>query len=214
MAAKSVQLALNRSLEILSQYAPEKPPRFATGDLEAARPAQTVNTVQKALTETQFILNQASTTALRRRINALDKIRNRQRIINGLHLLTGSGFVLLIADTFPTPVKWVGAAISLVAGVIGLTLPANADTLEKGIFEDTNDVSVLSGEITRIQTQLLIDPDLTKGTIASDVANAISKCMTLATRYGLNEIAVQHGFYPRSPVALAEPALASPPSGR
>jgi len=62
MGGKSVQLAVNRSLEILSVYAPEKPPRFATGDLELVQPAQSVNWVQKALTETQFVLNQASTT--------------------------------------------------------------------------------------------------------------------------------------------------------
>jgi hypothetical protein len=164
--------------------------------------------VQKALAEAQFILNQASTTALRGRIDALDKIRNRQRVINGLHLLTGSGFVLLIADAFPTAVKWAGAVISLAAGIIGLILPANADALEKGIFDDTSEVSALSGEIARIQTQLLIDPDLTKGTIASDIANMVGKCMTLATRYGLNEIAAKQGFYPR--VALVEPAPGPP----
>lgn len=208
MEAEEIRLAFNQSSQFLDQYAPEKPPRFATGDIELLQRtgAQTVNMVQKALTEAQFILNQTSTTALRRRIETLDTNRSRQRFINGLHLLTGSGFVLLIADAFPTAVKWAGAGVSLAAGIIGLTLPANADMLEKGIFDDANEVSTLSGEIARIQTQILIDPDMTREGIASDVATTIGRCMKLAAKYGLNEIAARHGFYPRSSIAPAGPS--------
>lgn len=192
MADQDVQLAFERSRQLLGLYAVEKPPRFATGDVERPQP---VAEVQKALAEAQFLLNEASTQAMHRRIDALEKVRGRQRIINGIHLLTGSGFVLLIANTHPLEVKWAGAVISLAAGFISLTLPANADALGKQIFEDTNAVSALSGELAVLQTRLVLEPDIKK--VASDVARVIGRCMELATIYGLQDIALKQGFYPR-----------------
>ena len=61
---------------------------------------QPERTIRQALAEAQYILNQTSSVALQRRMAALEQIRSRQRIVNGLHLLTGSVRFLLIADNF------------------------------------------------------------------------------------------------------------------
>jgi hypothetical protein len=71
------------------------------------------------------------------------------------------------------------------------------------VSSGTNAVSVLSGELARIQPTLLIAPDLTKGTVAVDVATAIANCMSLASKY----IASKHGFYPRPVIDPAPAAM-------
>jgi hypothetical protein len=63
------------------------------------------------------------------------------------------------------------------------------------VSDDTNAVSALSGRIARLQTLLLIDSDLSKGDIAAQIADTIAQCTALATKYGLDEIALKHGFF-------------------
>jgi hypothetical protein len=201
MATSALQLAAKQANELLALYSPVKPPRFAIAEVEVLQPERSI---KQALAEAQFILNQTSMTALTRRISALSGIRRRQRIINSLHLLSGSGFILLIANQFPDVTKWMGAIVSLSAGFLALALPNDAKTIEKEIFEDTNTVSTLSGEIARIQTQMLLDPDLTKDNLAGQIASTIGKCMELARKYELNAIAVESGFYPRLPPKEAQ----------
>jgi hypothetical protein len=200
--ATNLEIAARSANDFLLKYSPQKPPRFATGDIQILQPERTI---RQALAEAQYILNQTFSAALQRRTTALEKIQRRQRIINGMHLLTGSGFVLLIANQSPEPIKWIGAILGLGAGILGLTIPENANALEKQISEDTDTVSSLSGKIAKIQTLLIIDPDLSRGDMATQIADAIAQCTALATKYGLDQIALKHGFYPRPDSDLPTP---------
>src|SRR5258708_20057048 len=98
MANSQFQQAAREAQALLSVYSPNKPARFAAPEAEVLQPE---HTIKQALAEAQFILNQTSTIALQSRISALSSMRRKQRIINELHLLTGSVFVLLIANLYP-----------------------------------------------------------------------------------------------------------------
>ncbi len=200
MAAAELQFAAKQAYDLLELYSPEKPRRLPTArsdtaDVQLLHPERTI---KEALAEAQFILNQTSNNALRRRMSALTSLRKRQRVINGLHLLSGSGFILLIANRIPDLAKWIGAIVSLSAGLVGLVLPTNMHTLEAEVTGDINSVSNLAGEIAHLQTKLLLEPDLTKGTVAMEIASVIQKCMELARKYELHTVAAEFGFYPRS----------------
>ncbi|HEX8565304.1 MAG TPA: hypothetical protein VF648_06505 [Pyrinomonadaceae bacterium] len=195
MQNQQFQSAAQRGQELLVLYSPNKPPKFALNEAGVLQPAQTI---QKALSEAQFILNETSTIALKSRISSLAKSRKIQRIINGLHLITGSGFVLLIANQFAEPTKWIGALISLGAGILALLLPGDPKIIEQQVFEDINTVSALSGEIARIQTIMLTKNPETDEKLSSEIATLIGKCIELSRKYELDKIAQENGgVYPR-----------------
>jgi len=190
-----VQTAAARARDFLAIYSPNKPPRFAAPGAEVLQPTRTI---REALEEAQFILVETSRVALQSRIKELANMRGRQRLINALHLVSGSGFVALIAGLYPDQVKWVGAVISLGAGILALTLPTDPQSVEKDVFSDAATASQLSGEITRIQTRLLFKTVEEEPALADEVSAVIGKASELSTKYRLNDIAAASGFYPRS----------------
>jgi hypothetical protein len=52
--------------------------------------------------------------------------------------------------------EWIGAIISFGAAAFALWLPSNVSEIEKSVFEGTNRISALSGEIARIETELIL----------------------------------------------------------
>lgn len=190
-----VQTAAARARDFLALYSPNKPSRFAAPGAEVLQPTRMI---REALEEAQFILVETSRTALQSRIKELARMRGRQRIINGLHLVSGSGFVVLIAGLYPDQVTWIGAVISLGAGILALTLPTDPQSVETDVFSDAATASQLSGEITRIQTRLLFKTIEEEPVLADEVSSVIGKASELSTKYRLNDIAAASGFYPRS----------------
>jgi hypothetical protein len=105
--------------------------------------------------------------------------------------------VLLIADFFPVAIKWAGAVLSLGAGLLALTLPGSASAIEQQVFDDTNTVSALRGQIAKIKTRLLFKNAETDEKLSAEIAVVIGRCMELSKKYELDSIAVESGFYPR-----------------
>ncbi|HSY47372.1 MAG TPA: hypothetical protein VLC46_01035 [Thermoanaerobaculia bacterium] len=190
-----LQKAAAQARDFLALYSPNKPPRFAAPGAEILQPARMI---REALEEAQFILVETSRAALQSRIKELAKMRGRQRIINGLHLVSGSGFVVLIAGLYPDQIKWIGAVISLGAGIFALTLPTDQQSVETDVFNDAATASRLSGEITRIQTRLLFKTVEEEPALIDEISTVIGRASELSTKYRLNDIAAASGFYPRT----------------
>ena len=188
--------ALDVAMDFLRVYSPNKPPRFVvppSSDL-----LQPEKRIREALAEAQFILNQTSGTALQKRADLLRSSRNKQRWVNMLHFITGSGFVSLIALDNPGPVKWLGAAVSLIAGILALTLPKNPSTIEMEILRDIRMLSSLAGEISQIQTELLFTSVEKSERLQGRIALVIGHCMELSKKYELDRLAeFTGGIYPR-----------------
>jgi len=174
-----LQAAAAQARDFLAVYSPYKPPRFAAGGADVLQPERTI---RQALEEAQFILLETSRAAFQTRIRSLASVRRWQRVINSLHLLTGSGFVLLIADKFSGPTKWLGALVSLGAGILALFLPGDVRSVESEIFNDAAAASQLSGEITKIQTRLLFKTVADDPSLAADISAAVGKATELATK--------------------------------
>jgi hypothetical protein len=119
--------AVKESVEFLTLYSPNKPPRYmGAPSIELVEPELRV---REALAEAQFILHKTADSVLGMRIRHLDKTHRNQKIVNMLHFVTASGFVLLIGDVFTTAIKWIGAAVSLVAGVAAIFIPKDLEPI-------------------------------------------------------------------------------------
>ena len=156
--------------------------------------------ILQALSESQRLLNRASEQALLKKIAFLRSARNRQLAINCVHLITGSAFVLQIAGSYPSIIKWVGAFLALTAGVISLLLPRNMASLEQEVFKDTSSVASLIGEIGRLQVVLAIKPASQDEKLAREVADVIGRCMALAKKYNLENIAAKSRIFPQTQI--------------
>jgi hypothetical protein len=193
MTSPAYKRAAAEAEKLLVSYSEEKPPRFASPGEDIRDPERKI---RQALADAQVLLNQVCRAALEDRIKSLSKIQQKQRFINLLHLLTGSGFVLLLTTQFGTPIKWMGAAVSFVAGAIALWLPRDVPAIETEISEDTNRISSLSGQIGRIETKLLlgkaIDDDL-----ANEISTVIGNCRELAEKWSIGKIQAAAGVYTR-----------------
>jgi hypothetical protein len=190
MTATVIEEATTEAVELLSIYSPRKPPRFAV-----APSAELINPkslIAEALAEAQTVLNVTAGTALDRKVSLLKRSSKKQLLINVAHFVTGSGFVALIALSLPDAVKWLGAGVSLVAGVTALTLPRDLGALEKEINQDVAAVSALAGEIAEVQLDLL-DSRPTDA-VFRRAKNTIAACKKVAKKYELDQLVGYAGY--------------------
>lgn len=171
-------------------------PHFAAPGEDLLQPDRAI---RQALAEAQFLLNQVCTVAIQSRIRSLDEVHRKQRFINLLHLLTGSGFAVLLTNHFQEPMKWIGASVSFGAAAFALWLPSNVPEIEKSVFEGTNRISALSGEIARIETELILKKGEINDAMADRIASAIASCREEALKWKLGQIAADAGVFPPSP---------------
>jgi hypothetical protein len=150
--------------------------------------------IREALAEAQFVLNITSKIALEKRSKFLRSSVNKQRTINILHFITGSGFISLIALNNPGFIKWLGAAISLVAGVIALMLPKDLGVLEKDLTQDINTLSALAGEIASIQTELIFESNFSNKELVKRITQTIGKCIQLSKKYELDQLVAYSNY--------------------
>lgn len=196
MTTDSYNKAIEGSLGLLRLYSPYKPPMFAVTPTEEI--LQPELRIREALAEAQFILNQTSKAALRKRLEYLKSAMRKQRAVNMLHFVSASGFVILLANVQSTIVKWIGASISLVAGLLAFTVPKNLTSLEAEVFADTEILSALSGDVAKIQSELVLNSVKDNPELAERVYFAIAECTRLSKKYELDSLAKLYGgFYPR-----------------
>jgi hypothetical protein len=171
-------------------------PHFAAPGEDLLQPDRAI---RQALAEAQLLLNQVCAVAIQSRIRSLSEVHRKQRFINLLHLLTGSGFAVLLTNHFQEPMKWIGASVSFGAAAFALWLPSNVPEIEKSVFEGTNRISALSGEIARIETELILKKGEINDTMADRIASAIAGCREEALKWKLGQIASDAGIFPPSP---------------
>lgn len=200
MTGKLYTQALTAATEFLQLYSPNKPSRLAFASVPESDAERKLN---EALQEAQVVLQETSKRAFEARIANLKTLENRQLAVNGVHLLTGSAFVLLIANKFPGPMKWIGAVFSFVAGLIALFLPRNLAELERQVSEDVATLSSLSGDIAKIQAQLLYSHLGEDPALAERITVVIGECARLSKKYELDQIAIRVGYLPRGDSTLA-----------
>jgi hypothetical protein len=185
--------AAAEAAQLLSITSGVSKPRFAAPDEDLLQPDRAI---RQALAEAQVLLNQVCTVAIQSRIRSLAEVQGKQRFINLLHLLTGSGFAILITNHFQKPMEWIGAIISFGAAAFALWLPSNVSEIEKSVFEGTNRISALSGEIARIETELILRKGEINDTMAERIATAIASCREEALKWKLGQIAAVAGVFP------------------
>jgi hypothetical protein len=171
-------------------------PRFAAPGEDVLHPDRTI---RQALAHAQFVLNSVCTLAIESRVRALEQIQGKQRFINLLHLLTGSGFALLLTNHFEEPMKWIGAIVSFGAAAFALWLPRNVAEIERTVFEDSRKISALSGEIARIETELILNKGVIDDLLAERIAAVIASCREQAVKSKLGQITLGAGVYPPAP---------------
>jgi hypothetical protein len=161
------------------------------------------------LDEALVVLHETSTKAFEERIRSLKKIENRQLAVNSIHLVTGSAFVLLIANEFPVQAKWAGAILSFSAGLVALLLPKNIAGMERQMSDDIIRLSSLNGDIARVRAEMLYSFNGEDRKMAKQIAALIGECMRLAKKYELDHLAAQIGYLPRNePSATDEQPVA------
>ena len=198
--------AAAEAAQLLNVTSGGRSPHFAAPG-EVLQPDRTI---RQALAEAQVLLNQVCVIAIRNRIQSLNEVHRKQRFINLLHLLTGSGFALLLTNHFQEPMKWIGAIVSFGAAAFALWLPSNVSEIEKSVFDGTNRISALSGEIARIETELIVKKGEINDVIAERIASAIASCREEALKWKLGQIAVDAGVFPPAPSVEG----ASKPAGK
>jgi hypothetical protein len=183
-ADRELREAAEAATAFLVQYSFRKPPMYAAS---AVMDDQTSRTrTLEALVEAHTLLSVIGKRAVEMKNAELEKIRKRQFLVNVAHLVTGSGFVALIALESPEAVKWVGAAVSLAAGVVGLTLPKDANLLRDEISQDIAALSAMAGEVAKVQLDLLgAHPD---ADVYKRAKELITTCARLSKRYELDSV--------------------------
>jgi hypothetical protein len=179
MTDASYQKAHEEAVSFLKSYSiwiPTPPPTTSTPNLLD---------ILEALAEAQKVLQMTSRTALQKKTDFLIQARKKQLAVNVLHFVTGSGFVALIALNNPSAVKWDGAAISLIAGIIALTLPKDLGTLERNIKMDIDTISALTGEIAELQIRMQFPQS---AELYERIAKSIAACRRIATKYDLDKL--------------------------
>jgi hypothetical protein len=175
-------------------YSPDKPARFSAPGEAIRNPALLI---QQALDEAQFTLNQASSVAFKARTGTITKFRKRQKVVSGLHFVTASGFGLLLAGQWPEVTKWIGAVVSLGAGMLGLTVPSTLASSERQVLVDIDEVSELSGRIVKTQAEIRFNSGKISPAISKESLSIIKQASTLAKRYQLDQVAAAAGALPR-----------------
>jgi hypothetical protein len=183
------------AIDFLRVYSPRKPPLFMTDSSSTMNPEETI---REALAEAQFIITSTADKALRTRIGFLNSLRRKQFYVNMLHFLTGSAFISLIALQNPVAVKWFGAVLSLIAGTLALTLPRDLGSLESGIEKDVEVLCSLAGEITRLQTELLVKNARDDNELQERIFHVIASATGLSRKYELEQLAALNGYFPRA----------------
>jgi hypothetical protein len=181
MTEDSHQRAYDEAISFLKSYSfwiPTPPPTTSTTDL---------STIPQALADAQTVLQMTSRAALQKKTDFLIQARKKQLAVNVLHFVTGSGFVALIALNNPNIVKWLGAVISLIAGIIALTLPKDLGTLERNLQMDVDAISALTGEIAELQIRIQFYGSTND--LYERIAKAIAACRRIATKYDLDKLA-------------------------
>ena len=123
--------------------------------------------------------------------------RKVQKFVNVLHFVTASSFALLIVRQWPEIMKWIIPAISVTAGIIGITLPTSSENNERQIYSDIDRVSELSGRIVKVQSQLGMASDKLSQAVESEALTVLGMCTALAKRYELDQAAASAGALPR-----------------
>lgn len=117
LAFRKAAAAAEKYLALVS---PTETARFAVGGEEGVN---SVPNIINALDRSKANLDNACTQAFESRVRSLEQIYRKQRYINLLHLLTGSGFAVLLTNHFEEPMKWIGAVVSFGAAAAALWLP-------------------------------------------------------------------------------------------
>jgi hypothetical protein len=164
-----------------------------TQDAHFAAPDEAVfhpdRTIRQALARAQFVLNTVCTVAVEGRLRSLQKIQRKQRLINLLHILTASGFAVLLTNHFEEPMKWIGAIVSAGAGAFALWLPSNIPDIERSVLEGTNTISTLSGTIARLEFELTMKKDQIGDELSEQIATALASCREQAVKWKFNQMA-------------------------
>lgn len=175
-------------------YSPDKPARFSSPGEPIRNPG---TLIQQALDEAQFVLNQTSSASIKERSAAIARFRKRQLLVSAMHFVTASGFALLLAKQWPDIIKWIGAVVSLGAGVLGLTIPSSLPSSERQMLDDIQGVSELSARIVKIQAKIRFGLDVISPAINAESLTIIEKASALAKRYQLDQVAAAAGGLPR-----------------
>jgi hypothetical protein len=190
--------AAAQAAQLLSMMPGGQSVRFAVPGEDMLQPDRDI---RQALAQAQVLLNQVCGIAIQERIRALNEVYKRQRFINLLHLLTGSGFAVLLTNHFEQPMKWIGAIVSFGAAAFALWLPSNVPEIEKSVFEGTNRISALSGEIAHIETEMIFKKGEIDDAMAERIATAIASCREEAFKWKIEQIAADAGVFPSAPSA-------------
>jgi hypothetical protein len=91
----------------------------------------------------------------------------------------------------------IGAVLSFLAGLIALFLPRNLVGLERQVSEDVATLSSLSGDIAKIQAQLLYSHIGEDPALAERITIVIGECARLSKKYELDQVAIRIGYLPR-----------------
>lgn len=182
---QSYKNALFQAHSFLTQYG-------STEQLSAVTPSpielEKEEAIKVALANASVLLNNALAGAFKLRLQVLRKAKQKQKIINILHFITASAFVSLLSKESPEVIKWTGAIIALVAGIIALTLPEGISDIEKNIDADTKRISKLSGQIASAQFRLSRPNSEIKDSFFEEISNLINECTQLAKELELDRI--------------------------
>jgi hypothetical protein len=201
MSSVPYRKAAIEAARLLALISGREAARFGLSGEDVLHPDRTI---RQALAEAQSVLNNVGVAAVESRVRSLERIHQKQRYLNLLHLLTGSGFVLLLTNHFEEPMKWIGAILSLGAGLFALWLPMNVPEIERTVFDGTKTIASLSKEITRIEIELLLKKGEIDDAMAERIATVIATCTEEAVKWKLGKVAGDAGVYP--PPVVAEPS--------
>lgn len=182
---QNYKAALFQAHQFLTQYGSDE-------NLAAVTPSPTeleqAQTIQVALANASVLLNTALQASFKLRLQTLKKAKQKQRIINILHFITASAFISLLSKESPNMIKWIGAIIALVAGIIALTLPAGISDIEKNLDTDTKKISMLSGQIAGAQFKLSKPNIELSDSLFEEISRMISECTQLAKELELDRV--------------------------
>jgi hypothetical protein len=187
--------AAAEAAQLISMISGGRSPHFAAPGEDVLQPDRTI---RQALAEAQALLNQVCVVAIQKRVQSLSQVYSKQRFLNLLHLLTGSGFAVLLTNHFQEPMKWIGAIVSFGAAAFALWLPSNIQEVERSVFDGTNRISALSGEIARIEIELIMKKGEITDAIAERIGSVIASCREEALKWKLGQMAADAGVFPPS----------------
>ncbi|MCE7070892.1 hypothetical protein LZG74_11295 [Dyadobacter sp. CY327] len=175
--SQSYKAALFQAHKFLTQFGSEQQ-HFAVSPTPAELEQGEV--IRIALANANLILNSALEAAFKTRLGTLKKAKQKQRVINILHFITASAFVSLLSKESPEVIKWMGAVVALIAGVISLTLPEGIGELEKNIDADSKKIALLTGKIASAQFKLSKPNAELSDALFDEISSTINECAELA----------------------------------